>query len=154
MLCCLNCAVFNVARHTYLAAEMSIIKRFLTSIFFLNACLGANIHAASGDAEFLQARAAYDKKNAIALSDYVQQLQNQDYLLAPYADYWLMLLNLEDADNQSVTDFLNTYSEYPFTDRLRGEYLKKLAKKQDWESFSGEIANYQLEDSADRKSVV
>ena len=43
---------------------------------------------------------------------------------------------------------MNTYSEYPFADRLRGEYLKKLAKNQDWESFSGEIANYQLEDSA------
>lgn len=114
----------------------------------LNACLVANIHAASGDSEFLQARAAYDKKNAIALSEFVLQLQNQDYILAPYADYWLMLLNLEDADNQAVTDFLNTYSEYPFADRLRGEYLKKLAKNQDWESFSGEIANYQLEDSA------
>lgn len=114
----------------------------------LNACLGANIHAASGDSEFLQARAAYDKKNAIALSEFVLQLQNQDYILAPYADYWLMLLNLEYADNQAVTDFLNTYSEYPFADRLRGEYLKKLAKNQDWESFSGEIANYQLEDSA------
>ena len=32
--------------------------------------------------------------------------------------------------------------------RLRGEYLKKLAKNQDWENFSGEIYNYQLEDSA------
>ena len=110
--------------------------------------LASSAFAANGDAEFLQARAAYDKKNAIALSDYVQTLQNQNYLLAPYADYWLMLLNLEDADNQTVTDFINTYSEYPFADRLRGEYLKKLAKNQDWESFSGEIANYQLEDSA------
>ena len=85
---------------------MLLFKRFLTSLFLLNACLGANIHAASGDAEFLQARAAYDKKNAIALSEFVLQLQNQDYILAPYADYWLMLLNLEDADNQTVTDFL------------------------------------------------
>jgi soluble lytic murein transglycosylase len=127
---------------------MSTIKHFLIYLFLLSACLGANIHAAPGDAEFLQARAAYDKKNAIALSEFVLQLQNQDYILAPYADYWLMLLNLEDADNQTVTDFLNTYSEYPFADRLRGEYLKKLAKNQDWESFSGEIANYQLEDSA------
>ncbi len=101
-----------------------------------------------GDDDFLQARAAYDKKNAIALYDYVQQLQNQHYLLAPYADYWLMLLNLEDADNQTVTDFLNKYSDYPFTDRLRGEYLKKLAKKQDWAAFSNEISNYQLEDPA------
>jgi soluble lytic murein transglycosylase len=127
---------------------MLLYKRFLTSIFLLNACLGANIHAASGDAEFLQARAAYDKKNDIMLSDYVQQLQNQDYILAPYADYWLMLLNLEDADNETVTDFINNYSDYPFADRMRGEYLKKLAKKQDWESFAGEVSNYQLEDSA------
>jgi soluble lytic murein transglycosylase len=127
---------------------MLLFKRYLTSLFLLNACLGANIHAAAGDAEFLQARAAYDKKNAIALSEFVLQLQNQDYILAPYADYWLMLLNLEDADNQTVTDFLATYSEYPFADRLRGEYLKKLAKNQDWENFSGEIYNYQLEDSA------
>lgn len=127
---------------------MSKVKHILISLYVLNACLGANIHAASGDAEFLQARTAYDKKNAIALSEFVLQLQNQDYILAPYADYWLMLLNLEDADNEKVTDFLATYSEYPFADRLRGEYLKKLAKKQDWENFSGEIANYQLEDSA------
>ena len=122
------------------------IKRFLILSLATASLLAANGFAASGDAEFLQARAAYDKKNAIALSDYVQQLQNQNYILAPYADYWLMLLNLEDADNQTVINFLNTYSEYPFADRLRGEYLKKLAKKQDWESFSNEIVNYQLED--------
>ncbi len=127
---------------------MLLFKRFLASLFLLKACLGANIYAAAGDADFLQARAAYDKKNAIALSDYVQQLQNQHYILAPYADYWLMLLNLEDADTQTVTEFLNTYSEYPFADRLRGEYLKKLARNQDWESFANEIGNYQLEDVA------
>ncbi len=59
-----------------------------------------------------------------------------------------MLLNLEEADNQTVIDFMNQYSDYPFADRLRGEYLKKLAKQQDWENFSGEISHYQLEDSA------
>ena len=110
--------------------------------------LAPTAYAATGDAEFLQARAAYDKKNSIALSEHVQQLQNQNYILAPYADYWLMLLNLEDADNQTVLDFINTYSDYPFADRLRGEYLKKLGKNKDWESFSGEISNYQLEDAA------
>ena len=108
----------------------------------------ANAFAAAGDEPFLQARTAYDRKNAIALSEYVQQLQNQNYLLAPYAEYWLMLLNLEDADNQTVTNFINTYNEYPFADRLRGEYLKKLAKNQDWQSFANEIVNYQLEDPA------
>jgi len=126
-------AIFSIKRIVFIS--------FLTVLFAIK-----NSFAALGDDEFLQARAAYDKKNIIALSDYVQQLQSQHYLLAPYADYWLILLNLEDADNQTITDFLNKYSDYPFADRLRGEYLKKLAKKQDWTSFSNEISNYQLED--------
>ena len=110
--------------------------------------INAKVFALSGDAEFLAARSAYDKKNAIALADYVQQLQNQNYVLAPYAAYWLMLLNLEEADHQTVTDFIDANSEYPFADRVRGEYLKKLAKNQDWESFSSEIVNYQQADVA------
>jgi soluble lytic murein transglycosylase len=116
----------------------------LSFILFLN----TSVFALNGDTEFLAARNAYDKKNAIALSDYVQQLQNQNYILAPYASYWLMLLNLEDADNQTISDFIYAYSEYPFADRVRGEYLKKLAKNQDWETFSSEIVNYQQEDVA------
>ena len=127
---------------------MLIFLKRLFTLTIASISLASNTFAASGDAEFLQARAAYDHKNAIALSEYVQQLQNQNYNLAPYADYWLMLLNLEDADNQTVINFLNTYNEYPFADRLRGEYLKKLAKKQDWASFANEIVNYQLEDPA------
>ena len=123
------------------------IKCFLVSLGGLW-ILASTAYAATGDAEFLQARAAYDRKNAIALSEYVQQLQNQNYILAPYADYWLMLLNLQDSDNQTVVDFINNYSEYPFADRMRGEYLKKLGKNKDWESFASEISNYQLEDNA------
>lgn len=104
--------------------------------------------AASGDEEFLLARTAYDQKNAIALSEHTQQLQHQQYILAPYAEYWLMLLSLNDADNQTVVDFINAYSEYPFADKLRGEYLKKLAKAQDWSGFSAEFSNYTQEDVA------
>jgi len=127
---------------------MSNLKYF-RFLFVLVALISIkDIFAATGDDEFLQARAAYDRKNVIALSDFVEQLQNQNYLLAPYADYWLMLLNLKDADNQTVENFLNKYSEYPFADRLRGEYLKKLAKNLDWLSFSGEVVNYQLQDPA------
>ena len=131
-----------------LAIKTLVSITFFIGLFVMKSSLAGNLFNASGDEDFLQARAAYNKKNAIALSDYVQQLQNQHYILAPYADYWLMLLNLEETDNQTLTNFLNTYSEYPFADRLRGEYLKKLAKNEDWESFSGEIANYQLEDAA------
>jgi len=136
-----------------LAIKTLAIKTLVPIIFFIGllamkSSFAANLINTSDDEEFLQARVAYNKKNAIALSDYVQHLQNQHYILAPYADYWLMLLNLDEADNQTVRNFLNAYSEYPFADRLRGAYLKKLAKNGNWESFSGEIVNYQLEDAA------
>ncbi len=104
--------------------------------------------AASGDEEFLLARTAYTQKNAIALSEYTQQLQSQDYLLAPYAEYWLILLSLNEVDNKTVVDFINAYSNYPFADKLRGEYLKKLAKEQDWSAFATELPNYKQEDAA------
>ena len=121
--------------------------RFIFSLL-LATLFSAQALAAAGDDDLLQARAAYDRKNSIALSEYVQRLQSQHYILAPYADYWQMLLNLDEADNQTVVDFINKYSDYPFADRLRGEYLKKLGKKQDWAAFVEEFSNYQSEDPA------
>ena len=121
---------------------------FIKYAILLLATLANTSFAATGDEEFLLARAAYNQKNAIALSEYTQQLQYQQYILAPYAEYWLMLLSLNEADNQTVVDFINTYSEYPFADKLRGEYLKKLAKAQDWSGFSAELPNYTQEDAA------
>jgi soluble lytic murein transglycosylase len=110
--------------------------------------LASPARADLGDAELLQARAAYDSKNVIALSESVKQLQEQGYVLAPYADYWLMLLNMNDAETNAVRDFLIKNAEFPFVDRVRGEFLKKLAKAQDWQNFNQEIGQYNLEDAA------
>lgn len=114
----------------------------------LSMLLATSSYAASGDDEFLLARDAYTKKNAIALSEYTQQLQDEHYILAPYAEYWLMLLSLNDADNKTIVDFINTYSDYPFAAKLRAEYLKKLGREQDWSSFATEYARYKQEDAA------
>jgi soluble lytic murein transglycosylase len=103
--------------------------------------------ALGGDDDFLQARAAYDKRNEIALSEYAERLQNQNYILAPYAAYWRMLMNLEVADNQTIVDFINNYNDYPFADRLRGEFLKKLGRKEDWAAFAEEFVNYHSDDA-------
>ncbi|MGZ8261439.1 MAG: transglycosylase SLT domain-containing protein, partial [Methylotenera sp.] len=65
-----------------------------------------------------------------------------------YADYWLMSLRLEQAENSEVTDFLTRYADMPFADRLRGEWLKKLGKQENWPLFFEEHANFQREDVA------
>jgi soluble lytic murein transglycosylase len=130
-----------------------VSKRYLTShtikqyLLVLLLLLYVPIASAeSGDNEFLSARAAYDNKNVLALADSVNRLNSQNYVLSPYADYWLMLLNLEDADNQTVKDFLSRYSSLPFADRVRGEWLKKLAKQQEWTTFLDNYTQYQLTD--------
>lgn len=104
--------------------------------------------AAIGDQTLLEARKAYDKKNELVLTSYVDELKSQNYILAPYADYWLMLLRMEDAENQEVKDFLQQYQNFPFVDRVRGEWLKKLGKQQDWQTFAAELPNFHRDDHA------
>ena len=104
--------------------------------------------ADEGDENFLAARRAYDKKDVAELSSNLKQLQGDHYILAPYADYWLMLLQLEQAENGTVSAFLEKYNDYPFLDRFRGEWLKVLAKRQEWTTFFEELPNFKRDDVA------
>lgn len=122
--------------------------RLLRFIFSLSVLFAPAVWAASGDEFFNNAREAYKARDEVALSLYVQQLQAQNYVLAPYTDYWLMLLRLSQADNATVRDFINRYSDLPFADRVRGEWLKALGKRQDWPTFFAELPNLQREDVA------
>lgn len=107
-----------------------------------------NIAAQDSDKLLQSSLEAYKKQNEPALTDYARELQNQNYILAPYADYWLMLLRLSQADNDRVRDFINKYQNFPFADRVRGEWLKKLGKQQDWQTFFAELPNFNREDTA------
>ena len=119
------------------------LSLFLTGLLWTGDAL-----AASGDSDFLRARSDYEKRNVLALAEDVAQLQSQNHPLAAYADYWLMLLSMPDASNEQVQEFLGRYYEYPFADRVRAEYLKKLAKAQQWSDFLAEWPSYQGDDNA------
>lgn len=114
--------------------------------------LPSQVWAMSDEALFQHARESYSAKNEIALGEDVAQLNSQEYLLAPYADYWLMLLKLDHFDNSvdenaEAIAFLNKYADFPFADRLRGEWLKKLGKQQNWPLFFEQYANFKRDDS-------
>ncbi|MCB5186213.1 lytic transglycosylase domain-containing protein [Methylobacillus gramineus] len=104
--------------------------------------------AASPDDLFISARTAYNSRNTTVLADAAQKLQAQNHVLAPYADYWLMLLNLSQADNQTVRHFLERYADLPFADRVRGEWLKALARRQDWQTFFEEYPKFKRDDAS------
>lgn len=105
-------------------------------------------HALTGDDEVLLARAAYDKKNNFALTDAVSRLNQLEHPLAPYANYWWMLANLDEASPETINAFLTRYAHITFADRLRGEWLKKLGKQQNWPVFLEVYPQYQLQDPA------
>lgn len=102
----------------------------------------------NADQTFADAQNAYQTKNVKALAEDASQLHSQNYILAPYADYWLMLITLSSSDNALVRNFLSQYADYPFADKLRGEWLKSLGKRNDWDAFYEELPNFKHEDLA------
>ncbi len=123
---------------------MKIARIFLSLLLLLS----GQANALSNDELFSDARDAYKRQNETALMADVQQLQARNYILAPYADYWLMLLQLSQADDNSVREFIHRYTDLPFADRARGEWLKKLGKQQDWQTFLAEYPNFRRDDTA------
>lgn len=121
---------------------------FLKSIFFVAMCLSSgHAFALFEESTFLKAKEAYANKNLSLLNQYIAELKSKDYLLTPYAEYWAMLLRLEQTDDIEVMAFLESMANYPFANRLRGEWLKKLAKQENWALFQEQYAKYQGEDA-------
>lgn len=134
--------------------RMSLLKRKLhltlpTLALLLSVTSGlfsVQAYALSDVTLFQHAREAYAGRNESVLAEDAKQLHAQQYVLAPYADYWLMLLKLEQARDEDVQNFLAKYIDMPFTERLRGEWMKKLAKQGNWQPFFEEYADFQRED--------
>jgi soluble lytic murein transglycosylase len=104
------------------------------------------VSAAPGDALIQDAQNAYQAKNEKQLSNDASQLHALNHVLANYADYWLMLLRLNNSDRIVVDEFLKQNHDYPFADKLKLEWLKILAKRQDWPAFYEELANNKYDD--------
>ena len=78
---------------------------------------------------------AYKAQDEKTLARDYELLQAQNYILTPYLAYWQLLLRLDKSDPVEVKAFMTQYADYPFTARVRAEFLKSLAKKQSWSIF-------------------
>ena len=94
------------------------------------------VYADGGEVAIVRhAREAYLAKNAAALRDDVAWLREHHAVLTPFADYWLLLLRLHEADVVEVQTFLHQYASLSIADRLSEEWLKKLAGRGEWHTF-------------------
>ncbi|MEP7329314.1 MAG: hypothetical protein ABI777_08890, partial [Betaproteobacteria bacterium] len=93
---------------------------------------------AQTDADFLAAKAAFDKGDRARLAVLGPKLSS--HLLAPYAEYWQLKLGIEDASPLAIRGYLDRYPNSPLADRLRAEWLKSLARKGLWDRFALDYA--------------
>lgn len=123
-------------------------KFLVHTLLLVLAWLPQSVSALSDQALFQHARESYAAKNEIALAQDLEDLSKQEYILAPYADYWLMLLKLDKAESSEIESFLSRNGDLPFAERVRGEWLKKLGKQQEWQLFFEHYPHYKRDDIA------
>ena len=114
-------------------------------LFFYFCLLIAPPALADQTADFLAARDAFRAGDVVKLGRFAQRLKNTP--LEVYASYYRLRLGLENADTSAVKDFLSRPEDTPMIDRLRGEWLKQLGRKQQWELFDAEYPRLLNEDT-------
>ena len=91
----------------------------------------------AGDADFLAARDAFRIGNLQRFEYAAARLKNSP--LEPYLAYYRLRMQLETANEAAVRAFLSRPGDTPVIDRLRGEWLKLLGKRKQWDAFEAEL---------------
>lgn len=101
--------------------------------------------SAANDADFLAANDAFRVGDRAKLARLAPRLRKTP--LEAYVSYYQLRLDLERADARAVQAFLARPEDTPMIDRLRGEWLKLLADRQQWELFDAEYPRLINEDT-------
>jgi soluble lytic murein transglycosylase len=112
-----------------------IFLRFLT---IAPACAALVAGTALGsDEAVLGAHAAFRAGDPDKLARHAGALQG--HVLEPWADYWRLRLRIEDAKSADARRFLERHAGSYLADLLRGDWLKELGRRGDWQAFEREL---------------
>lgn len=100
---------------------------------------------ASEDSDFMAASDAFRVGDANKLARFAQKLKKSP--LEVYVSYYQLRLGLERADVKTIKQFLTRAEDSPVVNRLRGDWLKQLGKKQQWDLFDAEYPRLLNEDT-------
>lgn len=118
---------------------------FPMKFLFLVVLLFPMLAAANQDADFLAARDAFRVSDGARLDRIAARFKHSP--LEPYLTYYQLRLNLESTEAATIQAFLARTDDTPVIDRLRGEWLKQLGKKQQWDAFAAEYPRLLSEDA-------
>ncbi|MDH5552325.1 MAG: lytic transglycosylase domain-containing protein [Nitrosomonas sp.] len=94
--------------------------------------------SANPDNDFLAARDAYHKGDTARLVSTANRLQT--HVLAPFVNYYQLRRRLINLDANTIKSFISQNEDSVVSDRLRGEWLKILGERQQWQLFSEQYA--------------
>lgn len=109
------------------------MRIFLFGLFLIGYV--KSLSAGQGD-DFLTMREAFRVGDAARVAFYAKRLQN--YVLAPYVEYYQLRLYLETTDIGTIRAFLVRHQDSLIADRLRADWLRALGRKQQWTLFAEE----------------
>jgi len=108
----------------------------LAAVILVGSSLLSSLQAAPSDADFLQAREYFRVGDGAKLERLAPRLSGHP--LESYVRYWQIRLRLDAAEPDVVRTYLERYKDTPLADRLRIEWLKALARRQQWALFADE----------------
>jgi soluble lytic murein transglycosylase len=122
------------------------MKKTIASALLLSATLACSTRllAMDQDAAFMAAREAFQKGNIERLSRIAPELQ--DYPLSGYITYWQLRSRLNETSAPVVEAFMSDHRDSLLTERMRADWLRVLARNQDWEAFERGYAGLTSED--------
>jgi len=94
--------------------------------------------ASAQDAAFLAARDAFAAGNRQLFERHAAGLQS--YPLAAYVEYYRLKMDLERTSPDAVAIFLERNADTVIAQRLRSDWLRLLAKNEQWSSYRAEYA--------------
>ena len=115
-----------------MGASMFRLRSLRLAAFALVAA--AQTSFAQSDADFLSAKAAFEKGDRVKFAQIAPRLSG--HVLQPYVEYWRLKLSIDDASPEAVHDYLGRYPDTPLAEKLRVDWLKALARKSDWNRFA------------------
>ena len=101
--------------------------------------------AYAGDVDWLAARTAFRAGDNAALAQAKEAMAGSP--LAIYADFWQLWRQLKDNDAASIEAFMARDEQGYLSEKVRGEWLRQLAKQEQWQDFRTQFSK--LQDASD-----
>ena len=83
--------------------------------------------------DVVAAHDAYRVGDSVRFEHFAARLHHS--ILRPYIDYWRINLNLQQASNADIDAFVANHDDSPLAARLQVDWLRQLARQQNWPDF-------------------